>query len=391
MPEHRPLSFTKNLGGLNHLHEAIRLAYRPGTTLREFEARLPGELSSRRLVIVQFFIATRVVGKTEFVVEDALIRTTLAEPYGPTLARLYLFALLLNMPGQRIKQEYRSPAIAQNEYARTVLHTASGWRAAGVDVDREILPWARRNVAATGGLRKFATNFAYFFEQAQFDVDTRGLLITYGNHWAPLALRLFFDRYTIHHPNADLDELVAAAREHEIHRLVGLPVSWLNDTVDGAAALYLSNDRLALNATVESATERANTPSSPAGRRTHLVSRLIRATQNKLTVQRWYQRSCQICGRTLYGKEQEPTIDYAHVMPLGEPHNGPDSVGNLLSLCPNHHRQLDRGGITVEPISLRIIAPHGSAPDVLPTLVTDPAHRLADDCLRYHGSRIFTR
>ncbi len=116
----RPLSFTKNLGGLEHLHAAIRRAYRPGTTLEQFESRLPGPLANRRLVIVQFFIATRLVGRTEYVVEDALIQTTLAEPYGTTLARLYLFALLLNMPGQRLKHEYRSPAPAQNEFARVM-------------------------------------------------------------------------------------------------------------------------------------------------------------------------------------------------------------------------------------------------------------------------------
>jgi hypothetical protein len=94
---HRPLSFTKNLGGLEHLYAAIRRAYRPGTTLQEFESRLPGPLANRRLVMVQFFIATRLIGRAEYVLEDALIQTTLSEPYGATLARLYLFALLLNM------------------------------------------------------------------------------------------------------------------------------------------------------------------------------------------------------------------------------------------------------------------------------------------------------
>lgn len=78
---HRPLSFTKNLGGLEHLYDAIRRAYRPGTTLREFEARLPRSLANRRLVIIQFFIATRLVGRTEYVVENALVHIRTAYPF----------------------------------------------------------------------------------------------------------------------------------------------------------------------------------------------------------------------------------------------------------------------------------------------------------------------
>jgi len=37
----------------------------------------------------------------------------------------------------------------------------------------------------------------------------------------------------------------------------------------------------------------------------------------------------------------------AHIKPLGRPHHGQDSGSNILSLCPNHHAQLDGGGIYV--------------------------------------------
>jgi hypothetical protein len=62
------MSVTKNLAGL---HDAIRLAYTPGTTLRDFEVCLPRRLESRRLVIIGFFLATRVLDRTEYVVEGA--------------------------------------------------------------------------------------------------------------------------------------------------------------------------------------------------------------------------------------------------------------------------------------------------------------------------------
>ena len=95
----RPLSFTKNLGGLHRLRDAIQAAYTPNITLAAFERAIPPSLEGRRLVIVQFFLATRILRGTEYVVEDALIRTTLAEEWSVTHARLYLFAMLLNMPG----------------------------------------------------------------------------------------------------------------------------------------------------------------------------------------------------------------------------------------------------------------------------------------------------
>jgi hypothetical protein len=387
---YRPLSFTKNLGGLEHLHEAIRLAYVPGTTVNEFEARLPARLASRRLVIVQFFLATRLIGRTEYVVEDALIRTTLSQAFDVTLARLYLFALLLNLPGQRLKREYRSPAPAQNEYARVVLHDSVGWRAAGVDVG-SILPWVKRNVQGSGGLRKFATNLVYFFEQGQFDVDPTGHLITYGNNWAPLALQLFFDRFRIHMPSAEVDDLVFAARQHEVHRLMGLDYDWLNSVIDGAALTYLSPMRHSLVATQETATERSQAPRGPAGRQTVLIQRLIRSTRNKLLLEAWYEKTCQICGLRLEISDGEPSIDYGHIQPLGAPHNGWDGTENMLSLCPNHHRQLDRGGITIEPATLRIIAPYGSCPTPRDTLLKAPEHVVADVHLEYHRNNIFNR
>ena len=37
----------------------------------------------------------------------------------------------------------------------------------------------------------------------------------------------------------------------------------------------------------------------------------------------------------------------AHIRALGRPHSGPDTVDNVLCLCPNHHTLFDEGGIYV--------------------------------------------
>lgn len=42
-----------------------------------------------------------------------------------------------------------------------------------------------------------------------------------------------------------------------------------------------------------------------------------------------------------------------HIQPLGIPYNGPDVIGNILCLCPNHHAELDYGvrALTVAGLS----------------------------------------
>jgi putative restriction endonuclease len=42
-----------------------------------------------------------------------------------------------------------------------------------------------------------------------------------------------------------------------------------------------------------------------------------------------------------------PYAEGAHIRPLGAPHRGPDTLDNLLCLCPNHHLLFDIGAITI--------------------------------------------
>ena len=139
---YRPLSFTKNLGGLKNLYAAIRHAYSHGVSTTEFAARLPSGLRTRELIITEFFLATRVSGTQEIIVDDALVSETLErKKLDLTLKRLYLFSLILNMPGQRRKSERASPAGAQNEFVRAYLHDGKGWVAARLDTDQHLEPW----------------------------------------------------------------------------------------------------------------------------------------------------------------------------------------------------------------------------------------------------------
>lgn len=386
----RPLSFTKNLGGYRNLYRIIREAYQPGITLADFGARIPRKRRGRFLVASEFFIASRIVDNNEIVYEDELIRQSLRRDLNQGLRRLYLFALLLNMPGQRRALLYRSPAEAQNRFVRDVLHDGIGWRAERLDPDAHIEPWVQSNVAlqGRGAARKFTTNFAYFFEQCAFSENALGYLVTSANAWGAAALRLFFERYSLQAPAADVDELVKAAQSNEVHKLLGVDLEWLSEVVSGAAQLFLEDAPTAVE--LEDPDETEAEDIAPAGRVTRSISAPKRAAGNVVQLRDWYQGRCQICGNKLLTSRGGAAVDYAHIRPLGLPHNGPDRIGNMLSLCPNHHRQLDRHAIGIRPGSLEILAPHGSTPQTLPTLLVHEGHRLMHVCVRYHF-KLFNR
>lgn len=388
---YRPLSFTKNLGGLKNLHTAIRHAYSHGVSVSNFAARVPANLKNRVLIIEEFFLATRVSGDQEIIVDDALVSETLErKKLDLTLKRLYFFALVLNMPGQRRKVERASPAAAQNEFVRSYLHDGKGWVAERLDKDRHLEPWAAKNMQMEpGALRKFCNNFHFFFQQCEFAVSTDGYIRTFANHWGPAALRLFFDRYTINHPNAGVDDLADAAHDREIHKLLGLPLSWLEEVIDGAAIAYVEKRQEELVATEETEEEVEAPAAGPADRRTTQVDQLVRSSRNKRQLEDLYKKICQICQGLLPVGKQRHTIDYAHIRPLGAPHNGPDQISNMLSICPNHHRQFDRGAISIDPDTRAILAPHGSTPKVLVQLHVNPAHKISRVELSYHKTKIF--
>jgi putative restriction endonuclease len=80
---------------------------------------------------------------------------------------------------------------------------------------------------------------------------------------------------------------------------------------------------------------------------TTTVSRRIRDSAMAREVKSIYDFRCQVCGVTIEGFEGRPYAEGAHVRPLGRPHLGRDTRENLLCLCPNHHTQLDNGGLLI--------------------------------------------
>ena len=61
-----------------------------------------------------------------------------------------------------------------------------------------------------------------------------------------------------------------------------------------------------------------------------------------------------------------------HLKPVGQPHNGPDVLPNLICVCPNDHAKLDYGAVRLDANEIRSVRGH----------LLDP------QCIEYHNVSI---
>jgi len=83
------------------------------------------------------------------------------------------------------------------------------------------------------------------------------------------------------------------------------------------------------------------------------IFRVLRDTKLTRELKLLYQNKCQICGTMIKLKNGEYSEAH-HIKPLGK-HNGPDSINNIIILCPNHHVEFDYGVIAINPKTLTIL------------------------------------
>jgi len=118
---------------------------------------------------------------------------------------------------------------------------------------------------------------------------------------------------------------------------------WVEKGIDGFDVLRFRLDRIAEQAALVAS---ANPDPDPAFATTTVIRR-IRDTALSRRVKAIYDDACQVCGTTVSGIGGRTYSEGAHVKPLGRPHLGPDTLDNILCLCPNHHVQLDIGGMVI--------------------------------------------
>lgn len=105
------------------------------------------------------------------------------------------------------------------------------------------------------------------------------------------------------------------------------------------------------------------------------ISRLIRDTAVSKKVKSIHKNKCQVCGESIRTKSGWYS-EGAHIQGLGEPHNGPDIIENILCLCPNHHAMFDKGGFSInDDFSLNGLDGY---------LKISPEHPVSIEYIKYH-------
>ena len=110
-------------------------------------------------------------------------------------------------------------------------------------------------------------------------------------------------------------------------------------------------------------------------RTTVTQQRLNRDYSLALRIKEIYNFHCQVCSAKIFTNAGF-YAEAAHIKPLGEPHNGPDTLDNLLCLCPNHHVMFDYGGFAIDE-DFTLIGLEGN-------LTIKPEHTINSEFIKYH-------
>ncbi len=100
----------------------------------------------------------------------------------------------------------------------------------------------------------------------------------------------------------------------------------------------------------------------PADRVRTTTYRILRDTELARIVKVMHDYQCQICGHAIKLPSGSRYAEAHHIQPLGEPHNGPDVIGNILCVCPNHHAELDYRVSALTLSALRRVTSHAVDP-----------------------------
>jgi hypothetical protein len=120
--------------------------------------------------------------------------------------------------------------------------------------------------------------------------------------------------------------------------------------------------------------------SEPPPRYDAHVSRIIRDTKLARELKSLYGFACQVCGLRIEPSRGSFYVEVHHVRPLGGGHDGLDTQGNMLVLCPNHHAMFDFGiPRFLSPLRVEIA---GTSHDL--TL----KHALSQESIAYHNTKL---
>jgi len=152
---------------------------------------------------------------------------------------------------------------------------------------------------------------------------------------------------------------------------------WVEQGINGFDVVRFRLDRIPEQ--VELVTSVA--PEPDVSFATTTVTRRVRDSALSRAVKEIYDDACQLCETAITGSSGRSYSEGAHVKPLGRPHLGPDTLNNILCLCPNHHVQLDIGGMVI--LNNFDVAVRADTP-AFGSLTFKKKHLLSPDFVTFH-------
>jgi putative restriction endonuclease len=156
--------------------------------------------------------------------------------------------------------------------------------------------------------------------------------------------------------------------------------NWIQTGVEGFEMVRFRLEQIPELSDGSFAETEAEADDAPIEYRTSTIARRIRDPRISRAVKLMYAHACQICGTRITASGGQPYAEGAHIRPLGLPHQGADVLGNILCLCPNHHAQLDLGGIVILD-DYSVVDASTQAP--VGTLTVDENHVLDRSAIAY--------
>jgi hypothetical protein len=114
---------------------------------------------------------------------------------------------------------------------------------------------------------------------------------------------------------------------------------------------------------------------------------LIKRNQKLVTrLKELYDNTCQICGlRVNIGNGFYCEVH--HIKPLGKNHNGPDTMDNMLCVCPNHHIMFDMGALSIDLNNWTVI--HKDEDEDIHGRPILKKHNINNEYIKYNHNYIF--
>ena len=113
-------------------------------------------------------------------------------------------------------------------------------------------------------------------------------------------------------------------------------------------------------------------------------------------VRQAYDDRCSLTGLQLINGGGRTEVEAAHIRPIGEGHNGPDSIRNGIALSRTAHWMFDRGLVSLEDDYKIIVSPKAPEtahrllrPELMADVPADHRERPHPSFLRYHRDNIF--